>query len=249
MEVPKVRCVLLVLCITFVMQTGCSRTTVITGAPILLFGGTGTSPNDVAAIANVLKDKGLEFDTVNSSQLNAMSESQLLAHRLIIFPGGNYITIGNNLRPEATGRIKNAVHQGVNYLGICAGALLAGKAECHSLNLTSGVTFDFYAVVNNGVHKAAVLIDCADMPAIEHYWEDGPQFTGWGEVVGKYPNGTPAIVQGAAGQGWVILCGTHPEAPESWRRGMTFSTMTRAANDYAGTLVDAALNGHRLPHF
>jgi hypothetical protein len=103
--------------------------------------------------------------------------------------------------------------------------------------------------VNRGVHKAAVEITGLGAPAIEHYWEDGPQYTGWGEVVGKYPDGTPAIVEGRSGKGWMLLVGTHPEAPESWERGMTFSTPASAANDYAGTLVDAALNGTSLPHY
>jgi hypothetical protein len=103
--------------------------------------------------------------------------------------------------------------------------------------------------VFNSIHKAAVPIACAEAPIIEHYWEDGPQFTGWGLVVGKYPDETPAIVEGTCGKGWVILCGVHPEAPESWRRGMTFSTTASAANDYTGTLVNAALNGTQLPHY
>lgn len=44
-------------------------------------------------------------------------------------------------------------------------------------------------------------------PALEHYWEDGPEFTSWCQVVGKYPDGTPASVQGSSGKGWVVLCG------------------------------------------
>ena len=38
-------------------------------------------------------------------------------------------------------------------------------------------------------------------PTLEQYWEDGPEFTGWGEVVGKYPDGTPAIVEGFSSGG------------------------------------------------
>jgi glutamine amidotransferase-like uncharacterized protein len=117
------------------------------------------------------------------------------------------------------------------------------------LNLASGARFGFYAEVNRGVHKACVLITAADTPPIEQYWEDGPQFTGWGNVVAKYPDGTPAIVEGASGQGWVILCGVHPEAPENWRRGMSFTTPASAANAYAGMLIDAALNHTSLPHY
>jgi hypothetical protein len=249
MAAIKMRNGLFISSFALLLLTGCSRTESKTVAPILLFNGTGTSPNDVAAIEKILKERGFEYATANSQQLNGMSESQIMAHRLIIIPGGNYITIGNNLTPETTPRIRSAVRRGVNYLGICAGGLLAGKAKCNSLNLTSDVTFDFYGVVNRGIHKAAVPITCVDTPVIEHYWEDGPQFTGWGLAVGTYPDGTPAIVEGALGEGWVILCGVHPEAPESWRRDLTFSTTASAANDYAGKLIDASLHGKRLRHF
>ena len=92
-------------------------------------------------------------------------------------------------------------------------------------------------------------IACVGTPALEHYWEDGPQFTGWGAVVGKYPDGTPAIVEGTSGQGWVILVGVHPEAPANWRHGMTFTTPASVDNTYAGTLIDAALHGKSLPHY
>jgi len=217
--------------------------------PILLFNGTGMSPNDVKAVEAILKDRHLNYARVNSRQLNRMSESQLMAYRLMVVPGGNYITIGNSLTPAASTNIHNAVQGGLNYLGICAGGLLAGNASANSLNLTSGVRFGFYAEVNRGIHKAAVAIAGFGTPALEQYWEDGPQFSGWGAVVGKYPDGTPAIVEGTCGKGWVILCGVHPEAPENWRRGMAFTTPATVANAYAGTLIDAALHGTSLPHY
>jgi glutamine amidotransferase-like uncharacterized protein len=191
----------------------------------------------------------LEFATVGSRQLNGMTEAQLMAYRLLIIPGGNYITIGKNLTPGTATNIHNAVQGGLNYLGICAGGLLAGNATSNSPNLTAGVRVGFYAEVNRGIHKTAVAIAGADTPTVEHYCEDGPQFTGWGAVVGKYPDGTPAIVEGACGKGWVILCGVHPEAPENWRRGMAFATPASVANAYAGRLIDAALHGTRLPHY
>ena len=229
-------------------MSGCASNASTTIPPILLFNGTGTSPNDVAAVKAVLADCRLDYTTIDSTQLNGMTESQLIGHRLLIVPGGHYINMGESLTPGTMANIRNAVHGGLNYLGICAGGLLAGYAECNSLNLTSDVRFGFYAEVNRGVHKAAVSIDCAGSPAVEHYWEDGPEFTGWGDVVGKYPDGKPAIVEGMSGKGWVILCGVHPEAPANWRRGMSFKTPASLDNAYAGTLIKAALNRTTLPH-
>jgi hypothetical protein len=218
-------------------------------APILLFNGTGTSANDVAAVETILKDDHLGYSTVNSRQLNGMSESQLMAYRLMIVPGGNFIAIGDSLTPSTTANIHNAVQGGLNYLGICAGAFLAGHASYSSLNLTTGVRFGFYAAESRGIRKDAVAIAGVSTLPIEHYWEDGPELTGWGAVVGKYPDGTPAIVEGLSGKGWVVLTGVHPEAPENWRRGMTFTTPASAANAYAGTLIEAALHRTWLPHY
>jgi glutamine amidotransferase-like uncharacterized protein len=249
-RVPKpIRSLQLIWCIASLSLTACAPPASNDAPPILLFNGSGTSPNDVKAVAAVLKDRRLKYATANSRQLNGMSEAQLMAYRLVIVPGGNYITIGKRLTPGTATNIHNAVQGGLNYLGICAGGLLAGNAAPNSPNLTSGVRAGFYAEVNRGVHKAAVPIAGVGTPAIEHYWEDGPQFTGWGAVVGKYPDGTPAIVEGTSGKGWVILCGVHPEAPENWRRGMAFTTPPSAANAYAGTLIEAALHGTRLPHY
>jgi glutamine amidotransferase-like uncharacterized protein len=218
-------------------------------APVLLFNGTGTSPNDVAAIEAILESNHLNYSTVNSSQLNEMGEAQIRLYRLLIVPGGNFIDIGNSLTSSTTANIRNAVQNGVNYLGICAGGFFAGNSGYNGLNLTSGVRFSFYAAEGQGIRKAAVAIAGAGAPTLDQYWEDGPEFTGWGAVVGKYPDGTPAIVEGTVGSGWVILTGVHPEAPASWRRGMNFITPASVDNAYAGTLIHAALNRSSLSHF
>lgn len=218
-------------------------------APILLFRGTGTSSGDVAAVETILTDSRLDYSTVSSSQLNAMSQAQLRQSRLLIIPGGNFITMGNSLTSNTTGNIRRAVENGLNYLGICAGAFLAGNSPFHGLNLTSGVRFGFYSAEAQGIRKAAVPIAAVEAPTLDQYWEDGPQLTGWGAVVGKYPDGTPAIVQGTFGGGWVILAGVHPEAPASWRRGMTFHTPVTADHDYAAALILAALNRVALAHY
>ena len=134
------------------------------------------------------------------------------------------IHIGNSLTSSTTANIRSAIQNGLNYLGICAGAFFAGNSPYNGLNLTSGSRFGFYAAEARGIRKAAVAITVAGGQTLDQYWEDGPQLTGWGAVVGKYPDGTPAIVEGTFGSGWVILTGVHPEAPASWRRGMDFRT-------------------------
>jgi len=218
-------------------------------APILLFNGVGTSPSDVAAIEALLNKNHLNYSTVNSSQLNQTPGSQLKKYRLLIVPGGNFIDIAKNLTSDTIVKIRTAVQNGLNYLGICGGAFFASTYSDNGLNLTSGVRFGFYSAEEKGIRKTAVPIALAHGPTQDQYWEDGPQLGGWGAVVGKYPDGTPAIAEGTFGSGWMILTGVHPEAPENWRRGMSFKTPAGIDNDYAETLIRAALNRESLPHY
>ncbi|MFM9841148.1 MAG: BPL-N domain-containing protein [Cyclobacteriaceae bacterium] len=218
-------------------------------SPIILFNGTGTSLNDVEAIKNILSSNKMDFVLVNSNQLNELDTNQLRKYKLIIIPGGNFIEIGKGLTDRTTSNIRKAVHHGLNYLGICAGGFLAGNTKNNSFNITNDVQFKFYSDADKGIRKEAVAISNSDGTTIEHYWEDGPQFSGWGEVVSKYPDGTPATVQGNYGSGWVVLTGIHVEAPENWRKEFYFSTSIESSHHYATNLIKAALEKTVMPHF
>jgi hypothetical protein len=219
--------------------------------PVLLFDGTGTSSSDVKAVESILGAVGLAYNTVDSSHLDGMTQAQLAAYKLFIVPGGNSITIGKNLTSKATSTVRNAVGQdGLNYLGLCAGAFFGGfSAYYNGLDLTSGVWFSFYPDYYKGIHKEAVSISFPRQAALDIYWQDGPELSGWGKIVGKYPDGEPAISEDYWGSGFVILSGVHPEAPASWRYGMKFKTPLDVDLAYAGTLVMAALNRTMLPHY
>jgi len=229
-----------------------TRTSVRTSStvPVLLYNGTGTSSSDVAAVESVLSTLKLPYSTADGSQIEGMSESELASHKLLIVPGGNSITIGDHLSHEATAKIHDAVvNDGLHYLGICAGAFFGGYSIYNGLNLTDGVWFNFYADEFKGIHKAAVTLSFANDTTREMYWQDGPQLSGWGEIISKYPDGAPAMVEGKSGRGWVILAGVHAEAPANWRNGMKFTTSVATDRAYAGTLITAALAGTSLPHF
>ena len=117
------------------------------------------------------------------------------------------------------------------------------------MNLTGGIAFSFYADEFKGIHKEPVTISFPTSGPLDVYWEDGPQLSGWGQVVAKFPDGTPAIVEGQSGKGFVIFTGVHLEAPESWRESMVFNTPVSVDLAYAGTVFQAALNATPLPHF
>ncbi|MEO6599831.1 MAG: BPL-N domain-containing protein [Polyangiaceae bacterium] len=217
--------------------------------PILLFVGSGTSPQDVAAFEALLSDGQQRYSEADSDELNAMSEAQLRAYRLFIMPGGNFLTIGESLKPATITHVRDAVRHGVSYLGTCAGAFLASTSSHYrSFGFATGVQFKFYAAEAKGLRKAAVKIAGASTPPIDVYWEDGPELTGWGAVVARYPDRTPAVVEGTVDDGWVVLSGVHAEAPESWRRSLSFDTPRPVALAFARSLVASALNRRPLPH-
>ena len=144
-----------------------------------------------------------------------LTEAQLRRSQLLIVPGGNYIKIAQGMSAESMEKVRSSVDRGLNYLGICAGAILAGRTTGKSFDLTAGVQFDFYADVNRNLHKNVVSITDGEGETCDQYWEDGPQLDGWGTVVSKYPDGTAATVQGDFRRGRVILCGFHPERPRT----------------------------------
>jgi len=228
--------------------TASTTTPATSGATVLLYVGTGTSSGDVSAVKSLLSSLGLSYATLNSSQLNAMTVSQLSAHKLFLMPGGNAVTIGKYLTKTATSNVRQAIGNGLHYLGICAGGFFAGKSTYNRLQMT-GVIYNFYKDYFKGIHKDAVNISLSGGTKYDIYWQDGPQLSGWGYVVAKYPDGTAAITEGKYGSGFAILSGVHPEAPASWRSGMKFTTPLSVDLAYAGTLVQAALAGNLLPHY
>ncbi len=218
--------------------------------PVLLFSGTGTTVSDVSAVQAVLDGVGVGYTKADSTQLNAMSEAQLGGYKLVIIPGGNSITIGQNLSASSASAIRGAVQDyGVHYLGICAGSFFGGYSVYNGVNLTSGVSFDFYADEFKGIHIEPVEISLPMGTPLDVYWQDGPQLSGWGQVVAKFPDGTPAIVEGHSGKGFVIFTGVHLEAPENWRGSLPFKTPISVDLAYAATVIKAALDGSPLPHF
>ena len=218
--------------------------------PILLFTGTGTSSSDVAAIESVLNTLGLRYTTADSGHLNGLSEQQLAGYKLLIVPGGDSTVIGGNLSPRTAANIRGAVTAyGTHYLGICAGAFFGAYSIYNGVNLTDGVFFNFYADEFKGIHIEPVLISFPSGSPLDVYWQDGPQLSGWGQVVAKFPDGTPAITEGTSGSGFVVFTGVHLEAPENWRGSMTFTTPVSVDLDYAGTVVQAAYSGTALSHF
>ena len=143
----------------------------------------------------ILNEHHLNYSTANSLQMNDMSESRLRAYRLLIVPGGNFVTMGNSLKSGTTATIHNAVESGLNYLGICAGAILGGDTIYHDngLNLTNGVRFEFYAYVNRGIHRAAAPIADAGVGTLDSTGKMARNLLAGAPLSPSTPTGPPPL--------------------------------------------------------
>ena len=100
----------------------------------LLFSGIGAAPKGVKALEDVLTSMGISYDTANSEQLNAMSQTTLESYKIIVWPGGNSIDMGKALTSATTAKVKRAVTEGgVSYIGFCAGAFMAEQSRLYNV--------------------------------------------------------------------------------------------------------------------
>jgi glutamine amidotransferase-like uncharacterized protein len=211
---------------------------------VLLYEGKGASANDVKEWKVLLDAKGVSYSARGTAEFNAMTMRDFMGFKMVMIPGGNFEEMGKALTPATTTAIRTAVENGTNYLGVCAGALLAGNSPYNGINLTSGVHFKFHALSAEGKRKAAVGVTFpGHLGAGMYYWEDGPELSGWGKPIAQYYDGVPAVVQGSVGRGWVMLSGVHPEAPANWFEGLEFQPDVVANREFARTLFNAALDG------
>lgn len=216
---------------------------------VLIFNGIGTASDDTASIQQIVGSRGLTQKTVSSAQLNAMTAEDLRQYGVIVWPGGLAKTQNDSLTAEARQNVYEAVAEGgVGYVGFCAGAFIAGSYGSWGLELAP-FDFPYYYLENQGYTKAMVNVTFADGSARDLIWYGGPELATFGQVLAKYPDGTTAIAQDRVGKGLMILSGPHPEAPSSWKSGLSDSDGTAPDQDYAYQLIQAAMKQQPLPSF
>lgn len=224
---------------------------------VLLFNGVGISTSDWQSTERIVKEMGLSYQLVNSSQLNAMTLEDLIKFGLIIVPGGSRGSIMSGLTNTAQLIVRKAVRDhGVSYLGFCAGSFAAVGTLANGNTVSENDLAVIYGkhLSNwwpNGQHitAAMVKVDFADNSSRWLVWWGGPATPEWsGGVVARYDDGKPAISQGWSNKGFVVLTGPHPEAPQGWR--------ATAGNDPDGldfeltkNLITSALNRKPMPAF
>ena len=227
-----------------------------TGA--LIFNGKGTSASDANSLVKIINSKGLSYKVANSDDLNAMSVDDLSKYGVIVWPGGHANQMTNSLTLEARRNVRSAVRDvGVNFAGFCAGAWMGVGDEIPlrgdldiGFALLPGKLLDEYFPDGREPTAAMVLTSFADGSKHDLVWWGGPVTPNIrGGVVAKYPDGSPEITQAFSGKGFVVLTGTHPEAPQGWRDAEGLNDTDGLDFELAWKLVNSALTQMALPAF
>jgi len=188
-----------------------------------IYKGTGSCLDGCSeAAADVAAQAGFIPSFIHS----ALIQARILREASVwIQPGGNAIEVANRLTYDQKEVLKDFVRMGGTYVGFCAGAFLADTfvddAETiPGLALIPGTTYDY------PLPKGSHILPIFWLGKTFHlYFEEGPGFRILSgaeiEIIASYPDGTPATVRFKAGLGNVILSGAHPEAPESWKEGLS----------------------------
>jgi len=145
--------------------------------------------------------------------------------------------------------------RGVSFLGICAGAWVAvgpdpgEKAASYGFAVVTGSILNLF--LPGGYEPVAdiVKVSFPNGSSRNLVWWGGPYTPEWQHgVVARYDTGQPAISQTWAGNGFVIVTGPHPEAPQGWR-STAGNDPDGLDYDIATDLIEAALRRVPLPAF
>ncbi|MGZ3686762.1 MAG: hypothetical protein ACXVBW_00590 [Bdellovibrionota bacterium] len=226
----------------------------------LIYIGQGAALNDAQSMADNIKAHGLTYKFADEAEFNQMSLDDLASYGIIVWPGGYAGQMTSALTPETRQRIREAVTvRGVSYHGVCAGAFFAvspaaaaGKAgPDYGLSLIDAPVMDYYVPpgqTSDGV--AEVLVDFPDASKRSILWYGGPDLPkAPHSVLGHYPNGSSAMVQMVAGNGFITLSSPHPEAPDAWVSGNGLSDPDGRDDALSWSLISAALYRKPLPSF
>lgn len=242
-------------------QSGSSASATSASTPrVLVFNGIGTSPTDTSLLVQLLAAHGFTYRLVNSAQVAAMSLNELASYRLILWPGGDSMTMTRNLSAATRENIREAVvTRGVNYVGFCAGAFMAVGLSTPTqggwgLGIVPGKYLGLYTPAGiahpSYATAATVNLRFPDGSHNEMYWQDGPALPTWSHgSISTYPNGQTAMGQMWSGKGFVVLSGVHPEATEGWFRAQHLTDSDGLDAAVAWNLIQAAVTQRPLPTF
>lgn len=187
---------------------------------------------------------GYNITYVYPGQLN---QNYLSRFSLYVQPGGSD-NIEDTLRVISQSEIHNLkdyIKNGGNYLGICAGAYLAGRYSEDRHNVPAFGLVPLDTIEEEGLSPKAKLLKLNWLGQKRYmYFQSGPSFGlipfPGARVVARYAKtGNIAALISNLGQGRVGLIGTHPEADEDWYKEDHLSLKYGLNNDLLINFVKA----------
>ncbi len=190
----------------------------------VVFAGAGTCDGCAAAVAQLLRQQQYQVRLVDEHQLDA---AVLKDAELYVQPGGSddIMDTLNVLSASQIQRIRDFVKRGGNYLGICAGAYLAGQyadqAEgSKAFALVELPEIDQEITGDNSAQLIPLRLP-GEATARHVYYQAGPHFgttlPGHGKALAYYAGSRHIAARiSDYGKGRVGLIGPHYEADASW---------------------------------
>ncbi|MER7442460.1 BPL-N domain-containing protein [Micromonospora avicenniae] len=213
----------------------------------LVYRGPATLPGCPEAVAALLKSSQWGFDVryVGPDEDLPLSHRTLAEAALYAQPGGGSLKRGYRHLKGHRDDIRQFVHSGGRYLGICLGGYLAGHTP--GFALLPGDTDQYIA-------SSGATIDSQKNTVVRVSWrgrrrtlffQDGPYF--WlppnarADILATYLNGTIAAMVTHFGAGRVGVVGPHPEATDDWYLDARLPAAGRLGADLGRDLVDTVM--------
>lgn len=204
-------------------------------APILVYDDAGADPFCVESLLRACRDAHGAAERINADALLAGGWQEPKRCAALAFPGGADLPYAQKLNGRGNAMIRDYVHDGGRYLGICAGAYYAcRRIDFTGAELTVVEDRQLAFFPGTAVGPLASLappyrpndLSCAEVIALSAegevinalYWggcrfDPEPAADGV-EVLARYPppdGKDVACVRLAVGRGVAVLCGVHVE--------------------------------------
>ncbi len=191
----------------------------------LVYRGPAACEGCAEALADLLRSArwGFDVDYVGDKERLALTPATLASAVLYAQPGGgDSVEVAYEQMKGSEQTIRSFVQSGGRYLGVCMGGYLAGRYR--GFRLLPGDTDQFITSPGASVTTADDTLVDVDWRGQRYrmFFQDGPIFqpdrtASRVTVLARYAsNGEIAAMVSPFGQGWVGVCGPHPEAPADW---------------------------------
>lgn len=214
---------------------------------VMVFTGSGTWSTEIADAETLLTSHGASYQEVTSSQLDAMTTTDLANFAVLFFPGGEGGTEAESVSATTHANLRTAVQSlGVSYVGFCAGAFIAvapapaaGGDVSYGFGIVDGPILNEYAGPGTNADYEQTLDTFANGTTQNILWYGGPITPNSG-VIAKYPTGDPAISEMWSGNGLVLIAGLHPDLSQASLDSLGVTPDT-PATDTAWEIFNAAI--------